>query len=804
MNLGVGFSYVNPTYLFCPWDEFELPIYEQSNRSKTPALCQLFAMKYQTGGEFLKQLPLILAGPILKHTEPESVTVWVALKQSCQVELQVYDTRNDGETLGNCLLDGKRSTVALGKHLHVVAIAARSSVGHCLTSDRIYAYDLQFTVADQTPQTLQQALCSNFFHTVSISYFEHQKPTFVLPPNRLPDLRIIHASCRKPHGHGFDALPILDCLIEDSANQPQHRPHQLFLTGDQIYGDDVADPSLWVASTLGDALLGWEEQLPIGGVYCTPQQLPPGQRAEIATNEAGLTAGLHNKPEKINSHLFSLGEYYATYLLAWSPVCWPVTFPQGRQVTRDRQAIKDWNRAVRDLRQFIYALGKVRRALANIPTYTIFDDHDVSDDWNLNQAWCLRVLGRPLGRRVVQNALLAYTVFQGWGNTPGQFAAGQPGEKLLAAAQAWSSSQGKDTKADEAIARYVGMPANDPHTNLPVFVEDGSVFILDRHADALTWHYTIHSNCHEVIVLDTRTWRGYPAHKKTIAPPMLLCPKAFEQQLVLPLQIARETQIQATFVIAPTNVFGSHVIDWIHHWQLRREKVFSTDVGDAWNINTEALAKFLTTLFEERQQIIVLSGDIHYSFVARLSYARIYSQLQSVLVQLTCSALKNEETLTRLMHTRLKNWLLTEKVRHWVGWMNPPDIVEISARKLHGHRRSPMTPDWYCVLEWIPRQSTQTSRCTADVSSLIAPWKRAENAKWKWLQPLIFWKSRWFQDGQEVVGLNNLALVHFELADVSSSYKVIQDSYWLSCWYPTQIVYSHFESQLTPNQSLLQ
>ncbi|MEH2095232.1 PhoD-like phosphatase [Nostoc sp.] len=764
-------------------------------------------MKYQAGDEFLQQLPLILAGPILKHTEPESVTVWVALKQSCQVELKVYETINDGEALGNCLLEGERSTFALGKNLHVVAITAQSQVGCRLTSDRLYAYDLQFTIADQTRQ-MQQALCSNSLPTVSISYFDHQKPTFVLPPNRLQDLQIVHASCRKPHGHGFDALPILDSLIEASANQPQHRPHQLFMTGDQIYGDDVADPSLWVATTLGDALLGWEEQLPVNGVYCTPQQLPPGERTDVATNQAGLTAGLHNKSEKVNSHLFSLGEYYATYLLAWSPVCWPGAFPKGHQVTRDRHAIKDWNKAVWHLRQFIYTLWKVRRALANIPMYTIFDDHDVTDDWNLNQAWCLRVLGRPLGRRIVQNALLAYTVFQGWGNTPGQFAEGQSGEKLLAAAQAWSVSQGMDKKANEAIARYVGMPANDPATGLPILVRDGAVFILDRDPEALTWHYIVRSDCHEVIVLDTRTWRGYPADQKPIAPPMLLCPQAFEQQLVLPLQqVAEETQIQNTFVIAPTNVFGMQVVDWIHHWNLKQEKVFSTDVGDAWNINMEALAKFLTTLFEERQQIVILSGDIHYSSVAHLSYTRTHSNLQSVLVQLTASALKNEETLTRLIHTRLKDWLLPEKMRHWIGWSNPANMVEVSAKQLFGGLRPYQMVtnyDWHCVLEWIPRNPVQTSRFGADISLLIAPWKRAENAKWKWLQPLMFWKFRWFQEGREVVGLNNLALVHFEFADASNSDKVIQDLYWFSSWYPTQIVYSRFESQLIPNQSLLE
>ncbi|WP_017653238.1 hypothetical protein [Fortiea contorta] len=759
-------------------------------------------MKHQARGEFFSKLPLILAGPILQHTETESVTVWVALKQSCEVELKVYDTINHGTTLGNCLLVGKRSTFALGKHFHVVAVTASSANGKSLTNEQIYAYNLEFTAADQTKQTLQQALCSNNFGAVNISYFEHQKPTFALPPNRLQDLRIVHASCRKPHGHGFDALPILDCLIAAAANQPHRRPHQLFLTGDQIYGDDVADPTLWAASALGDALLGWEEQLPVNGVYYTPGQLPPGKRAKVATDAAGFTAGFSNKTEKVNSHLLSLGEYYATYLLAWSPVCWPSEFPQGRQVKRSRKAIRHWDRAVRDLQQFIYTLGKVRRALANIPMYTIFDDHDVSDDWNLNQAWCLRVLGMPLGRRVVQNALLAYTVFQAWGNTPKQFAAGQNGEKLLAAAQAWSASQGTDTAADQAIARYVGMPISDPLTDLPKFAEDGAVFILKRDPQALTWNYTIRSSCHEVIVLDTRTWRGYPIEQKAIAPPMLLCPQALEQQLLAPLSV--QTEIPATFVIAPTNVFGLQVIDWVHNWQWRRGKVYSTDVGDAWNINTEALARFLTILFAQRQQVIVLSGDIHYSSVARLSHTQTHSQLKSVLVQLTASALKNEENLTRLVHTRLKQWLLPEKARHWIGQINPFEMMELSAKQARSHRsrtRPPLNPDWRCVLEWIPRNSARTPDFSADVSSLIAPWKQAQMSRWVWLQPLMFWKYRWFQEGKEVLGLNNLALVHLELENEGSSYRVMQDLYWLCSWYPTQIVYSRFQTQLRPNQS---
>jgi hypothetical protein len=787
-----------------------------------------------TDESLLDELPLILAGPVLQHIESRSVTVWIALQQPRQVELKVYSTTNHGAALDTALMAGSRSTIALGKFLHVVAVTAWLTTDQCLSSDRIYAYDLQFVDhTQQPPQPLQQALCSSRFPHVEISYYTHQKPTFVLPPERLQDLRIVQGSCRKPHGDGFDALPILDCLIEEMAGQPRHRPHQLFLTGDQIYGDDVADPLLWVASRLGDALLGWEEQLPVGqreadGIYCKPKELPPGQRAEVATDQAGFTAGLRNKRAKVTSHLLSLGEYYASYLLAWSPVGWITPFPKGRTMSSDRKASRRWDREVRDMQQFIHTLWKVRRALANIPTYTIFDDHDVSDDWNLNQAWCLRVLGRPLGRRVVQNALLAYAVFQAWGNTPQQFAADQPGEKLLAAAQSWSASRGTDSAADEAIAQYVGMPPRDRLTGLPTFVQQGAVLVLDRHPEALTWHYTVRSSCHEVIVLDTRTWRGYPLDQKLIAPPMLLCPSAFDRQLAQPLQqtaqseAARKSNIQATFVIAPTNLFGLKIIDWIHHWQLRHNAVFSTDVGDAWNIHTEALAKFLSVLFEQRQQIVVLSGDIHYGSTVCLSHCRTAAPAtdQSVLVQLTSSALKNEETLTRIVHTRLKDWLLPERARCWLGWTSPPTMVEppgqqsrrdraiakplSKSQRIPSEKRSPLTnPDWKCVLEWIPRHSAQTPSFGRDVTWLLTPRQQTKNNQWRWLQPLMGWKSRWFQDGREVVGLNNLALVQFEWEDTTNAHKVIQDLYWFSSWSPTQIVYSRYETDLKPNQSLL-
>jgi hypothetical protein len=792
-------------------------------------------MDYLAEENALERLPLLLAGPMLRRTEANAVTVWVALKRQCRVALRVLATKNQGSELDRCIMEGFGETTALGEFLHVVAVTARSQKGEGLRSDLIYAYDLQFT-ADQA-YTLTSALISPLDPispserssletppleggaqlSYSLSYFEHQKPTFVLPPEQLSDLKIMHGSCRKPHGVGFDALPIVDCLIESAAHVPKDRPHQLFLTGDQVYGDDVADPLLWLATALGNRLLGWEEALPtdrshidknaVGNAasVSSPQDFAAGQRADVATRRAGLTAGLKNKRERATSHLFSFGEYCAAYLLTLSPACWPTSLPEGRSVTQNRQDRRRWDKDKRNMEQFLHTLWKVRRLLANVSTYTIFDDHDVSDDWNLNQAWCLRVLGRPLGRRTVQNAMLTYAVFQAWGNTPEQFTAGTAGAALLNATQQWSESAGQNQRAEEMISHYLGLPKIDPHTGLPQFIQEKDVWVFHRSSQALRWHYTVRSACHEVIVLDTRTWRGYPVDGPPIAPPMLLSPSAFQQQLVEPLsQPVSEPPVdpqaidssRATFVVAPTNVFGMRALDWIQKWHLDQRKVFTADVGDSWNFHDEALATLLSILFKYRKSVVVLSGDIHYSSALNVNYNNFISGEQANLVQFTASAIKNEELLTQVLHTRLKQWLLPEKPRQWIGWSSPPDMKELPVQEQH------CDPDWQCQMNWLRRSRAQTLDISVDLAELVPPRARAPYSLMRWLE---FWNARWFQEGAEVVGVNNIALVRFEaipsfaepsLPEPSCTERpalaVMQQHYWFSPWLPTKVVCSRF------------
>lgn len=806
----------------------------------------------------LTHLPLILAGPILRRTDPDGVTVWLALKAPSMVTLRVYTTIDgQGKTLDREQLAGSRATVPVGKHLHIVAVTAKPVEGNLLESGHIYAYDLEF--GDRN-QTLNDALnARDVFPVITISYLDHNLPTFAMPPDDLNHLRIVHGSCRKAHGNGQDALPLLDGLIEQSADQPNHRPHQLFLTGDQIYADDVADSLLAALSDVGTTLLGWEEELPYTGDFVKGysrkkvSEWKPGQRTEIAQNCAGLTAMLENQPQRAKSHLFSLGEYLAMYLFSWSPILWVNPLTKGK--TRGKKP-KSWDEEVDAIQDFSRYLWQVRRSLANVPTYMVFDDHDVSDDWYLNREWCNRVLGKPLGRQIVQNGLLAYALCQAWGNTPEQFTSGQPGEKFLQALQQWSESAGTDASAWETMGKYLGVPDIEAETGLPKLKQDGAVLILNRNnsdgTPTLTWHYSVRSFKHEVIVLDTRTWRGFPmGEDQAIAPPMLLSPTAFDQQIENPLEAtdqlkaAGKSKIEATLIVLPTNLIHASLVDIAQQWHWHQGKVFGTDVGDSWNFHDVAFSKLLTALFQRRDRIVLLSGDIHYGYVVRLNYwSNLRGKLQrqavgyvweaeerdnhdsaSVLVQLTSSSIKNAELKTYLVHTKVKS-LALEQPEYWVGWQHPPQLVEMIAtpgkvkiqdvpvpslgpfwQQIHAPsgnwdiawqvalKDERSQPDWRYRTAWSKRQKAEPvpwlKRHPQPESHQKSPlWRKLLFGSLSWL-----WRNRWLQEGEEIVGCNNISVVSFQWSPDENK-AVIQEVYWHPPWKPTSVVKSRYIAPL--------
>ena len=368
----------------------------------------------------LNALPLLLAGPILRRVEETSITIWLALREAATVTLEVYDNDGPGRTT---LMSGQRASIAVGTALHIVAVTARA--GTRLAAGSVYFYDLAFSFRNSGPRKLPEAAGAGAH---SFAYPPFTLPSFALPPINIQDVRILNGSCRKPHGEGTDALPLLDDLIRDTAPSPVLRPHQLLLTGDQIYADDVAHGLLLMLTDIGDMRLGWQEELPTPNLLRT--MLPPTVHAADwgLQQRSLLIQKAHFTTDDPRCHLMSLGEYFAMYLMVWSDVPWPLNtklpvatdFTEWNNWSIDKR--HDFNKRFDQetvmLENFRLNLGlpddrrSLRRALANVPTAMICDDHEVTDDWNMTRRFCQDVYGDPLGVRVVQNALTAYSLCQ--------------------------------------------------------------------------------------------------------------------------------------------------------------------------------------------------------------------------------------------------------------------------------------------------------------------------------------------------------------------------------------------------------
>ncbi|BAZ15430.1 hypothetical protein NIES4071_73020 [Calothrix sp. NIES-4071] len=766
--------------------------------------------------ERIDTLPLVLAGPILRRTDNYSVTVWIALKESRTVTLVILDTNK------NALITARKKTTQIGTNLHIVAITAESNYS-ILRNGENYLYNLAFNVGETltTPSVLNSE-----GSILEIAYPEFDLPSFALPPNDINDLRIVHGSCRKLHGESLDAMASLDKMIREAlAISVEQRPHQLFLTGDQIYVDDVADALLFMLMDAAETLLGWSESLPD---VTNVDELKPGQRNNLATNIAGLTASL-DKLNRITdiakSHLFTFGEFMAMYLFAWSDVLWVDVedFPNYDDIYTHLATYKQdksgFDLEVTYLKEFLSTLKQVRRALANIPTYMIFDDHEITDDWNLNMAWCDRVFSKPLGHRVIQNGLLSYAICQAWGNTPSEFTNDKPGAALIEALQTWSASGGNDPSVTE-ISKRLGLP-------IVTEIRNTNPRRLPYSDTSIKWNYTVTGPGYEVIFLDTRTLRGFPGEDFNF--PELLSDEALEQQLP---ETPNDTVV--TMVISPSPVVGLPFLEGIQKSASSVAEKFGTAAWgfdpEAWGLQEKAFEKFIARLVlrtpRQRSRMVMLSGDVHYSFSARLQYSAIqpfeYPQKanpQLVIAQFTSSSLRNEKREPGGSYSlHLKGFVPFQLIDYHpkaeiLGWSNPEAKKQeigvictytddfMQCLPLHIDK-SPATiniveerswfrlpditkqPEWWYRIDFLPAKLENTHYSSNpdihNTQSIVAPLPRQDRVK-----PLNQYlsmaknhqeyKGIWGH-GKEVVGVNNLAEITFEFDDTKQ--LAVQTLWW--------------------------
>jgi hypothetical protein len=190
--------------------------------------------------------------------------------------------------------------------------------------------------------------------------------TFPLVP--IEPVRICFGSCRVgiPPGdqNGFnedpDALRILAEELVHTVNFRQHRWPRLFLfTGDQIYGDSPLSSALETCFKARDrsSTTGMLKCATCGKCICSANP----QNTAIPPSPANFE------------------EYAMIYRESWT------------------------------------SSPMVRWALSCIPSFMIYDDHEIIDDWNISKEWVDKS-NTPRWRQKISGGLLAYWIYQGAGN----------------------------------------------------------------------------------------------------------------------------------------------------------------------------------------------------------------------------------------------------------------------------------------------------------------------------------------------------------------------------------------------------
>ncbi|MBO1321629.1 hypothetical protein [Acanthopleuribacter pedis] len=697
---------------------------------------------------------------MVRACRPRAVSVWLVTRAPARIDLEI--NQHDGPVVAT----GSRDTIQLGAFMHVAVVTAVPTEAP-LQSATTYTYSLKFHDLS-TGATLDFAAAVD--DLAGLCYPPFNLPSFVLPADKVEDLGIVYGSCRKSHGEGRDALAGLDDMLAQGTADPRARPQQLLLLGDQIYADDVSDALAVVIDQVSRDLCGTVEQLP---VKYREDDLRVGNRGRLAKKHGFTSSYARN-------HLFFLREYMVMYLMVWSPVLWPETLPTLAECHRiaggkKREKFEKQRTQVALLQA---GLAQVRRALANIASYMMFDDHEITDDWYLNREWTQRTAADPMARQVLTNGLIAYAFCQGWGNQPEDFEQG-PQWALLEGSSKWVAAD-YPSEQQKPLQDLVGIPpANERLHN------------LDRDpAKSCRWDYRVYGPAHEIWMLDTRTWRGFPGKRGTDIPD-LLGGHGWSQ-----LGERARAESEIVLVVAPTNVIDLPHTAWASRIVAKLTSVYDSDYGDSWEAQTEAFERLLGNLaanvYQEggQQALAILSGDVHYGFCARIHYAGRHpfaaepapagARYETVMAHLTSSSFRNKNSFTELFHTR-GYWPPLPWVYAWAGWHKRPKFRHTSWRGRFKaffqswRTRNPKAEPPLLNLENLPREVRVDPlpdwRYRIDFLGGHHPSPERLNKPY----PELIQTT-----GRDIVGNNNFGLLRFLWPEIKQNRWIRQELWWYS------------------------
>ena len=594
----------------------------------------------------MMNLPTILSGPILRRVEKTAIYIWIALSKKYQLYAKLYSiqTNHQKKEYDYELISAKSETQVfrLGKKIYIYLIKLQPDKKN-FPSQTLLGYNIEFKKGNSTYDLGDFQLLSPNSPN-SICYGNLKYPSLFIAESN--EKHILYGSCRKLHGSGGDALSLGDEKLQEFHLNLEKRPSALFMTGDQIYADDVPAPVAPFLSKLGDYLIGCKEKLE---KLCKRLEIKTFQTSinQINGRKDIMEEYCQFTSRKADNHLITLGEYASIYIMSWSPEIWKLaindhyiksfedhladkkiyieieTYSQKEYEKKISTLKKEYNKQLQETAAFCQSISKVRRLLANIPTYMIFDDHDITDDWNITEEWQQKVASSPLGNHVIANALTAYWTFQGWGNDPAAF----------------------PPSFANKIWKYV--------KRLQINTLEYKEWIHTL-LNFNCWNYVAPTNP-KSLVLDTRTQRAYPAERTFVVGSLLkqrtngpnLIRKKEWKNLSELLSASGWKSNTPLIIVSATPLYGVHLIEsFLKDYIMPITNVIPSlqeklDL-EWWKFNGRGFSFFHQQIAQWKpSDCIILSGDAHMAFSIETE-VNYQQEKKRTIHQFTSSPMKNQ------------------------------------------------------------------------------------------------------------------------------------------------------------------
>jgi hypothetical protein len=276
----------------------------------------------------------------------------------------------------------------------------------------------------------------------------------------------------------------------------------------------------------------------------------------------------------------------------------------------------------------------VRWLLSTVPTLMIFDDHDIRDDWNTSESWLREIRAEPWWHRRITGGLGAYWVYQHLGN--------------MSAAE----------RAKDAVYRAVLDADGDAGEVIDAFAERA-----DEQADGTRWSYAHDYGRTRLVVVDSRCGRVLRDGIRSMLDDSEL--EWVQEQCrgdVDHLIIATSLPFLLPATIHHLETFDEAIAEGVWGPRAARigEKIRQGADLEHWAAFEASFRALADTLLEVArrddgpQSITLLSGDVHYSYLARVAGT------STPISQVVCSPMRNHLPLKYRMIQRAAYGRLTD------------------------------------------------------------------------------------------------------------------------------------------------